>query len=814
MSSILQDLRFAARRLVRDRRFTLAAVAALALGIGATSAIFTIVNAVLLRSLPFDDPDRVMMIGTRDAQGREFGVSEPDFEDWRREVRTFSGISLVQMGPVNFSADDRAPDQYDGVYISWNGFSLIGTQPVIGRGFSAEDDRPGSPPVMLLSHAVWQSRYGGDRAIVGRTIRANSEPATIVGVMPPGMEFPFNSDVWLPLAQRPTAQTRAGRAGRLLMAYGRLADGMTIEQARTELTGITGQLAIQFPDTNKGVTAVVSPFSEQVIGTQIRVLFWSLMGAVAFVLLIACANVANLLLARAADRSREMAVRISIGATRWRIVRQLLVESVLLAFVAGVAGLGLAYAGVRWFDANTADIGKPYWMVFSMDGTVVAFFAAVCLVTGIVFGLAPALYVSRTSVSEVMKDGGRSGSAGMRARRWTTGLIVAELTLTLVLLSGAGLMMRSFMNLYQMDIGVDTSRLVSMQLIFPTRTYASLESRALFLHRLDERLNGITSIAGASSTNYLPFTGASLRRFEIDGRADMTGEQRPLVGMVAVGSRYFDALGVRMLRGRAFAATDGEPGREAMIVNQRLVDMHFRGEDPVGRRIRLINDGNIPGAPKFYAATVVGVSPTIRQRSFERDPDPVVYITHGQNALMAMQVNLIVRARDNPVAVTSLLRQEVSAMDPDVPVTNIRTMDEILARNRWPQRTFGTMFLAFAVIAIVLAAVGLYSVTAYSVAQRTQEIGIRMALGAEGEQVRWLILRRGLIQLAVGLTLGLAGAMGTGRLLQGMLVATGPADVVTLVVISLVMVTVAVMACFWPARRATRLDPVKALRYQ
>jgi putative ABC transport system permease protein len=811
---ILQDLRYAARRLVRDRRFTLAAVAALALGIGATSAVFTLVNAVLLRSLPFDDPDRIMMLSTRDAQGREFGVSEPDFEDWRRETRTFSGISLVQMGPVNFSADDRVPDQYDGVYISWNGFSLIGTQPVVGRGFSVEDDRPGRTPVILLSYTVWQSRYGGDRSIVGRTIRANSEPATIIGVMPPGMEFPFNSDVWLPLAQRPTAQTRAGRAGRLLMGYGRLADGMTIEQARSEMKGITGQLAAQFPDTNKGVTAVVSPFSEQVIGSQIRVLFWSLMGAVAFVLLIACANVANLLLARAADRSREIAVRVSIGATRWRIVRQLLVESVLLAFVAGIAGLGLAYAGVRWFDANTTDIGKPYWMVFSMDGTVVLFFAAVCLVTGIVFGLAPALYVSRTSVSEVMKDGGRAGSAGLRARRWTTALIVAELTLTLVLLSGAGLMIRSFMNLYNMDIGVDTSQLVTMQLIFPTRTYASLESRALFLQRLDDRLNSINTISGASSTNYLPFSGASQRRFEIDGRADMTGDQRPLVGMVAVGSRYFDALGVRMLRGRAFTATDGDPGREAMIVNQRLADMHFRGEDPVGKRIRLINDGNIPGAPKFYAATIVGVSPTIRQRGMERDPDPVVYITHGQNALMAMGVNLLVRARDNPVAVTSLLRQEVSAMDPDVPVTNIRTMDEILARNRWPQRTFGTMFLAFAVIAIVLAAVGLYSVTSYSVAQRTQEIGIRMALGAEGEQVRWLILRRGLIQLVIGLTLGLAGALGTGRLLQGMLVGTGPSDIITLVAISVLLVTVALMACFWPARRATRLDPVKALRYE
>jgi putative ABC transport system permease protein len=813
VSSILQDLRFAGRRLVKDRRFTLAAVAALALGIGATSAVFTLVNAVLLRTLPFDDPERIMMLNTRDAQGRDFGVSEPDFEDWRRESRTFSGISLVQMGPVNFSADDRGSDQYDGVYISWNGFSLIGTQPVIGRGFSAEDDRPGAPAVLLLSYTVWQSRYGGDRSVIGRTIRVNSEPAAIIGVMPPGMQFPFNSEVWLPLAQRPTAQTRAGRAGRLLMAYGRLADGMTIEQARSEMSGISGQLAKAFPDTNKGITAVIAPFSQQVVGTQVRVLFWSLMGAVAFVLLIACANVANLLLARAADRSREIAVRVSIGATRWRIVRQLLVESVLLAFVAGIAGLGLAYAGVRWFDANTTDIGKPYWMVFTMDPAVFGFFAGVCLLTGIIFGIAPALYVSRTSVSEVMKDGGRSGSAGMRARRWTTALIVTELTLTLVLLSGAGLMLRSFINLYHMDIGIDTSRLVAMQLIFPTR-YASLESRALFLQRLDDRLNAISAIEGASSTNYLPFNGASLRRLEIDGRSDMTGEQRPLVGMVAVGPKYFDALGARMRSGRAFTATDGEPGREAMVINQRLADMHFRGEDPIGKRIRLINDGNIPGAPKFYEATIVGVSPTIRQRGQDRNPDPVVYITHAQNALMAMNANLIVRARANPAALASLLRQEISAMDPDVPVTNIRAMDEILARNRWPQRTFGTMFFAFAVIAIVLAAVGLYSVTAYSVAQRTQEIGIRMALGAEGEQVRWLILRRGMIQTAIGLALGLGGALGVGRLLQGLLVGTDPADVVTLVSISVLLVIVAAMACFWPARRATRLDPVKALRYQ
>ena len=814
MGSILQDLRFGARRLIKDWRWTLAAVAALALGIGATSAVFTLVNAVLLRNLPFDEPHRIMWLGTRDAQNREFGVSLEDFEDWRLASRTFEGVSLVVMVPMNLSADERPIDQYDGAYISANGFSLIGVQPLVGRGFADADGRPGAASVVLLSHSLWQTRYGGDRSIVGRPVRINAEPATVIGVMPEGVQFPFTSEVWLPLSQMPPAMVRGGRRGRLNIAYGRLADGVGVDQARGELSNIASRLASEYPDTNKGITAFVNPFGEQVIGREVRVLFWSLMGAVGFVLLIACANVANLLLARAADRSREMAVRLSIGASRWRLVRQLLVESVLLAFVAGVAGLGLAYIGVRWFDANLQEVGRPYWLTFTMDASVAAFFVAVCLLTGIVFGLAPALYVSRTSVSEVMKDGGRSGSTGVRARRWTTTLIVAELTLTLVLLSGAGLMLRSFLNLYRMDAGFDTSRLVVMQLIFPARTYSSLEARALFLQRLDDRLNGISALDAVSSTNYLPFRGASPRRLAIDGRAQPDGGQQPTVGMLAVGSRYFDALGVSMVRGRAFVGGDGEPGREAMIINEHLAAMHFAGEDPLGKRIRLVNDGAIPGAPAFYDGTIVGVAPNIRQRPMQADRDPIVYITHAQNALMALQANLLVRARGNAASVTSLLRQEIAAMDPDVPVTNIRTLDEVLAQVRWPQRVFGTMFSIFAVIALVLAAVGLYGITAYSVAQRTQEIGIRMALGAERQQVWWLVLRRGMFQVAAGLILGVAGALASSRLLETLLVDTQPTDAVTLVSISVILIAVAMAACMWPARRATELDPVKALRYE
>jgi predicted permease len=720
----------------------------------------------------------------------------------------------VQNGTMIISGDDPLPESYPGGFISANAFDVIGVKTQLGRGFVPDDDREGAPPVVLISGGVWRSRYASDPAIVGKAVRVNAIPATIVGVMPDGFKWPFQSEVWMPMSQRPPA-FRVPRQGRPFMVYGRLADGATVEQARSEMTTIAARLAEQYQDSNKDITAQVTPFLDFIIGSQIKTMFWALMGAVAFVLLIACSNVANLLLARAADRSREIAVRISLGASRWRVVRQLLVESVLLACVAGIVGLGLGYLGIRWFDSETQNIGRPYWMTFDMDANVFAFFAVVCVATGIIFGLAPALHISKTNVNDILKEGGRSGSGGLRARRWTAALIVAELTLTLVLLAGAGFMMRSFVNLYRLDVGVDTSRLLTMGFILPTRKYTAIESRVEFMRQMEERLNANAAIAAASIASNQPLGGGAQRQLEIDGKPVPAGEKPRTALMLAIGPRYFDAIDVSLLRGRTFDVGEGTPGREVVVINQRLATRYFGNEDPIGQRIRLIEDN--PNAPEYAWATVVGVAPNVRQRQGgqgDPEPDPVVYIPHSQNTGLVGLGNILVRGRSNPAELMPVVRKEIFALDPDLSLANMRPLDEALAQQRWFPRVFSIMFTVFAGIAIVLAAVGLFAVTAYSVTQRIQEIGIRMALGAQAKQISWLILRRGLIQLAIGLTLGLAGAYGVGRLLQSMLFQIGSADPLTLASISALLIVVAVGACLWPSYQATRLNPIAALRYE
>jgi predicted permease len=809
--TILHDIRFAVRLLAKHRWFTAAAITALALGIGLNATVFTLVNALLLRSLPFEDPDRLMYVGERDTvTGRNFMVSWPDFQDWQESQKTFVGLGAWSVGTMNVSDEGRPAERYNGAYFSANAFRLFGERPIRGRDFLPEDERPGAHPVVMLGEGIWKSRYGADSSIVGRSIRINDQPVTVVGVMAERMKFP-DADLWLPLSHLPglAARKRDERFG--LQAFGRLAPGVSRQEAQSELTAIATRLEHDFAGTNKNIGATLMTFNERLYAGPIRLVILASMGAVGFVLLVACANVASLLLVRSTGRAREIAIRMSIGATRWHIVRQLLIESVVLAALGGALGLLLALLGTRWFDAATQGLGRPYYLQFAIDGRVLAFFATVCLATGIIFGLAPALHISKTDITEVIKEGGRGGSGGLRARRWTSALIVSELAVTLVLLAGAGLMVRSFLALYRIDLGIETAHLLAMNLSLPDQKYPTEGQRAAFYHRLDERLGGIGGVRGASVTSSVPFGGGVAMRLTIDGREPPAGEQPPHVTRVTIGTRYFDTLGLTLTRGHGFADADGTPGHEVGIVNQRFVSMYFAGDDPLGRRVKLASDP--PTGPEPSWITIVGVSPTVRQRNLrEPDPDPVIYVPY--RFAPAPSMTLLIRTIGEPSALTGMLREEVRALDPDLPLFGIATMDETLARTRWFYRVFGTMFATFALAALMLSAVGLYAITAYSVTQRTQEIGVRMALGAEARQVWWLIVRRSFVQLAIGLTLGLAGAFVVGRLLRSLLAQTSANDPLTLVVIATVFVVVSLVACLGPARRATAVDPLSALRYE
>jgi putative ABC transport system permease protein len=816
-----EDVRFAARLLLKDKWFTLVAAVALALGIGVNATVFTFVNAVLIRGLPIADPDRTMAVDSFDrVRSRGMGVSYLDYRDWKDSTKAFDAFGAYSGTIANLSDEGQPPERFNGAHVTANTFGILGARPVIGRDFVPDDDVRGAPAVALIGYKVWVNRYGTDPSVIGRAVRINDLTTTVIGVLPEGFQFPFNTDVWLPLHQIGGLEEQK-RNSRPLNTFGHLAPGVTRDQAQSEMINISKLVEGQNPETNKDIQARVRTFNEQQNGGPIRTVFLSLMGAVAFVLLIACANVANLLLSRAANRAREISVRVSLGASRWRIVRQLLLESVMLSVIAGLGGIAIAAVGIRLFDRATSDpdLGRPYWIQFTMDGNVIAFFALVCLGTGVIFGLAPALHASKADVNEILKEGGRSGTAGVRARRMTGVLMVAELVLTVVLLAGAGFMMRNFVTMYRLDLGVDTSKLLTMALALPDRKYPALEQRLAFYERLQERLKSNPRIENVTVTSNLPLQGGFLRKLEIDGTPLDQGQQAPSVTMLTVDPRYFKTLGLTLQRGRDFTDEDGIAGREpATVVNQRFAALHFPNEDPIGRRVTLSLDlqGGAPpqgGIPLSLTATIVGVVPNLRQRDFQLpDPDPIAYLPFRMDPRGFM--NLIVRSAGDPNLMTPIVREEIRAIDADLPLFNIRTLDVRLAQARWPFRVFGTMFAIFALIALVLSAVGLYAVTAYAVSQRTQEIGVRMALGAQSNEVAWLFLRRSVIQLAIGLSLGAVGAYGVGSLFQStqLLVQNRAGDPITIGGIALLLALVASIACFVPAKRATKLDPLIALR--
>ena len=809
LEALLQDLRFALRLIAKERWLSAAAIVALALGIGANTLGFTIVNAAFFRGLPFEDSDRLYTLSWQNGSGRRSNLSHAELQDWRARSRAFAGLAAYSDASWNISDDGGLPEQARGAWLTANAFRVLRQQPLLGRDFTAADDHLGAEPIVIIGYGVWKNRYGADPNVLGKTLRVDGQAATIIAVMPDGMRFPNNTDIWAPFIPTEAQRTRNTRP---LRAFGRLMDGRSRGEAQAESNGIAHQLVAAYPDVTRDLVGVrVETFTERFVGGGARPMFMTVMGAAIFVLLIACANVANLLLSRSADRAREFAVRAALGATRWRLVQQLLLESVLLGLLGGSIGLVLAVVGVDVFGAAIGNADMPYWIVFSVDYVVFAYVAAICVLTAILFGLAPALHVSKTNSSEVLKEGGR-GSMGSRRERWfSSAMVVSELALTLVLLAGAGSMIRSFMTLYSADLGIEIGHLMTMRVQLPELRYRTPEARRAFFERLEPRLTAIPGVEAATVTTGVPPLDGGERLLEIDGPAQ-TSDARPVfVSTVTITPRFFEVVGVPLVRGRSFNDVDGAPGSETAIINERLAARFFPGADPIGRRLRFTQRPPAPvGTPDAWR-TIVGISPRILHGSpQDAYQNAVVYIPYRQESPAA--ASLLVRSALPPATVMEAVRREVQTIDRDQPVLAIKTLAQLLEDDRWWYRTWGGMFGILAAIALVLSSVGLYAVMAYSVTQRTQEIGLRMAVGAQRWHVSWLILERGLVQLAMGLILGVAGAWALSRVLRRILVGIAPNDPMMLAATAAFLTAVSVAACLLPAYRAARIDPVVALR--
>ena len=807
LRSVVQDVRFAGRLLSKERGFTLAVVVVLGIGMALTGAMYTVVNAILFGGLPGDDTGRIVSLGTRDALGRTAGVSLLDFEEWRDENETFAGIALALPISLNVSDDEIAPEMVVGTYLSHDAFRLLRTAPLLGRDFLPEDDVDDAPGTAILSHSLWTSRYGGDPDVIGRTIRVDGRTAVVIGVMPEDFAFPLFTALWVPLGPTLGASGRDRDARRYLGAFGRLAEGVSLQRAQADLDVVAARLAGQYPETDATIRPTVVPIARRYLPDSEKRLLLVLLAGVVFVLLIACANVANLLLSRSARRAREMSLRVSLGATRGRLVRQLLVESLLLAGTAGLAGVALTGLAVRLV---TLHLGvAPYGVDYVMDGRVLACVAATCLAAGFACGLAPALHVSKTNVSQPLKDSGRTGggAGGLSARRWTTGLLTAEVALTSILLAGSGFMVRSFLALHDESLVVDAAGLTTMGVRLPSARYTTHEERRAFYEETEALLSRMAGVDAFTLASVNPLRFGYVRSLALDGRPADVGVEPPRVTYVTVGSDYFPTLGLPILRGRAFTRLDGTAGLENVIVNERFASMFFADSDPLGRRIRLTSTN--PTAQELPWLTIVGVSPTVRQGAWTGSPDPVVYYPFRGDS--GSSAHLIVRGAPGSGATTAI-REQMRRIDPDIPLFAVQPLEEAMARSRWAQRSLGTLLAVFAVVGLMLAAIGVYAVVAYSVAQRTHEIGIRIALGATAAQIVRSTCRRAAAPLGLGLLAGLAGAGALGRTLQTFLVGVEPFDAVTLLLVATLLAGVALVASMVPARRAARVDPLAALR--
>jgi putative ABC transport system permease protein len=798
-ADVLRDTRYAVRQLLKTPGFTAVAILTLALGIGATSAMFSVINGVLLRPLPYPAPDSLVRVHEIVPQYGRFSVAPATFLDWRQQNTVFERIAAYAPGTATF-ADAGGPERVPSAAVSWDLFELLQVAPALGRGFAAEEDVPGKSSVIVLSHGMWQRRFGSDPAVLGRPVTLNGAPFTIIGVMPAGFYFPARqTEFWTPIALNPANATRGGH---FLGVVARIKPGVGEAQAGAEIKAISERLAREYPQNSANESAEVVTLHDNIVG-NIRPALLTLLAAVAVVVLIACANVANLLLVRASVREKEIAIRTALGASGRRLVLQMLGESVVLAIAGGAVGLLLAYLAIP--ALRTLSAGSiPRVDDVSIDTTVLLFAVGVSLVTGILFGLAPAWQAARAGVAEVLKEGGRSSTVS--GGRWLrTGLLVGEVALSIVLLVGAVLLLRSFARLTSVDPGFRADGVLAFRIALPATAYPEDHNRVAFYDTLLAKLDALPQVTGAGMVQSLPMRGDYVLSFSIQGRPPAKPGVGPSANHRVVSPGYFSALGIPLLRGRTLTDRDAEKAPMVAVVDQAFVDRHFPGEEPIGRGIDIGN-----GTDGFYE--IVGVVGDVHYEGLEANPEPTMYVPYKQDVFSSMWV--VARTTIDPAALSGTVRQTVREIDAALPAFSLMPLGEVVTESVAQQRFSMLLLGLFAAIALFLAAVGLYGVVAYTVSQRTQEIGVRMAIGAQRGDVLGMIVGGGMKLALVGVAIGLAGALALSRLLATMLYEVTPLDPPSYAITAAVLLAVAALACYVPARRAMRVDPIVALRQE
>jgi putative ABC transport system permease protein len=798
MDTLIKDIRYGLRSLMKRPAFTAVAVITLGLGIGVNTAIFSVINAVLLRPLPYANPERLITFRSNQ--------SAPDLADVEAQSKTISKFGGMVMQGFDYTAGAE-PIQIQIGQVTGGFFETLGVQPERGRFITANDDKTGAPFVIVLGHELWVKQFHSDEQILGKTMPLSGNVYTIIGVMPAAFIPPrVNTEAWTPVhVSNPVAANFRGV--HFLRTYGRLADGVSLDQARAEMTVIDKNLAAQYPADNKNRSTVLFALHERIVGESRRSLL-ILFAAVSFVLLIACANFANLLLARAAEREREFVIKGALGAGRWRLIRQLLTESVLVSLAGGAIAFILAVWGTNLLVAFKPE-NLPRLTEIGVDGRVLAFTLGISLLTGLVFGLLPAWSASRSSVGEALKEGGRNATAGGARQKLRSTFVVVELAVALVLLVGAGLLIKTFWKLRSVEPGFNSDHLITMRLELPDTRYKDVAPQTRFRNQI---LTGINALPGvkAAMVSELPLSGDSLdHEFLIENRPPIAPGDEPSLVTRSILGDYFQVMQIPLRAGRDFGPQDVTENAPLVgIGNEAMVREYFHNEDPLGKRVRWARD------PEAHWITIVGVVGDVKHYGLDVPEEPALYTPYTQIAPWKRWMSIAARTEGNPTGMAQSIKQEIWKVDSQLPVTRVQTMGEVAAGSFAARRFNMSLLTLFAGLALVLAAIGIYGVMSYAVTQRTQEIGIRMALGARTVDVLKLVLRNGMTLVSIGIALGLAGALALTRLMVSLLFGVTPTDAFTIGLVSVVLIFVAFLACFIPARRATKVDPLVALRYE